>query len=155
MGIKQAEKQKSINRFVPLMGLVIALALGVIAFFISGPIVDLIADQLGREDFEKRLLSGRVYPTEEERQEALDQQFLVVQGAFAAAFWLVMFVIVMTIFASLLGDDPDEEMRLVRPREGDAKGWAKYNKQLEKLEKKRAKWAEKKRREEARKKNKN
>ncbi len=122
--VKVAEKKKARNPWLPFIGFMIAVSVGVIAYFGSPLLTELIKNQLGEAEFNSRLGSTS-------------------QGTFEAAvavfIWLVLFAVVMMIVAAAIGEDPEEEGRLLRPREGDAKAAKQYLKKLDKLEKRRGK----------------
>lgn len=132
--VKEAQKTKKMHPLLPVMGLVIAVCLGVLAYFLSPIVIDLIEKQVGEYEFNQRVGNSRQY----------------LEYAFAAFIWLVLFALAMAIVSAAIGEDPEEELRLVRPREGDVRAWRKYERAQRKMEERRMKQAKAKLRAEER-----
>lgn len=123
---KQTKKQK--HYLLPAMGLVVAVAVGALSYFVAPIVIELIRGQMGEARFDARLGD-------------FSEQNLRI--AFSVVCWFVLFALSMMIVAMLLGEDPEDEDRLVRPREGASdKEWKKYEKAIGKIRAKRAKRAE-------------
>lgn len=122
--VKVAEKKKAKNPWLPFVGFMIAVSVGVIAYFGAPILTEFVKDYIGEAEFNRRLGTTS-------------------QGTFELAvavfIWLILFATAMMIVAAAIGEDPEEEGRLLRPREGDAKAAKQYLKKLDKLEKRRAK----------------
>jgi hypothetical protein len=122
--VKEAEKVKRINPFLPFIGFVVAVSVGVIAYFVAHPLTELIKDQLAPGEFERRLGT-------------LTQENFEI--AIALVLWLLLFAVAMFIVSAGIGLDPEEADTLVPPRPGDVKGTKAYLKKLDKVEARRAK----------------
>jgi hypothetical protein len=122
-------KQKKPEHYLlPAMGLIIAVAVAVIAYLLAPITIDLIRNQMGEARFDARLGS-------------FSEQNL--QIAFTVVIWLVLFALSMMLVSALIGVDPNSEDQLVRPRENASeKEWAKYEKRLAKIRKRRQKRAD-------------
>ena len=122
--VKQAEKVKRANPFLPFIGFVVAVSVGVMAYFLAHPVTELIEDQLAPGEFQRRL------------GDISQENFEI---AVAAVLWLLLFSVAMFIVAAAIGLDPEEADTLVAPRPGDVKGTKAYLKKLDKVEARRAK----------------
>ena len=124
--VKPTQNKRKPNQFLPIMGLLIALCVGVIAYFGAPLLVDVVKDQV---DLETR------------RRMVEDEQYLTI--AFGVIIWLVSFSLLMVVVSAAFVEDPDNEERLLRPPPGSSpKELKRYYKLLEKQEKKRIKQAE-------------
>ncbi|NJL94651.1 MAG: hypothetical protein HC915_13465 [Anaerolineae bacterium] len=128
--IKQ-RKEKKINPFLPVMGLVMAVCMGAIAYFLAPEVIKLLRD------------SGIMTPGEFNARFDIqsDEEIIgsTIHYAFAVLLWFIVFGTTMTLFALAIGEDPNKEMELVQPRDGNIKKLKKYARALEKQQKKRAK----------------
>ncbi len=134
--VKDAKRKKiTAGPLLPLIGFTLAVTLGVIAYFSAPLLVDFAKTNLGEQEFEQRLAQDNI----EEGQ---------VQIAFAVVLWLALFGLTMTIVAAAIGEDPEKENAIVRPREdASPKEWKKYREEWAKVEKKRLARAEQVKRE--------
>ncbi|MFP4322758.1 MAG: hypothetical protein ACLFTK_09915 [Anaerolineales bacterium] len=134
--VKDAKRKKiTAGPLLPLVGFVLVVSLGIVAYFSSPLAVDLAREQIGPAEFDSRLAQDNI-----ERS--------MVDNAFAVLVWLVLMATTMMLVAAAIGEDPDKENTLVRPREGASeKEWQKYQKEWAKLEKKRLERAEQVKRE--------
>jgi len=127
--VKEAKKPTAPSKaLLPAMGLISALAFAVLAYFLAPYVVDLIAKQVGEQEFYNRL--GSTSRT-------------TFEYAIAVMLWLVIFSTAMFFVAALIGEDPAKEEQLVKPAPGaSAKELKAYYKKLEKIEDRRMKRAE-------------
>ena len=134
--VKDASTERRPHALLPIMGLVVAIAIGIVAYFLSPILLDIIRDQMGVQSYERRL--GRV-----------DDDTL--RYIFSGLLWLILFSICMMIVAVAIGEDPEEEARLVKPALSRAKPKEvkKYLKGITKIEDRRVKQLEEKQQREA------
>jgi|GEM_PF-1265978 len=125
--VKEAKKEKKINPFLPVLGLTLAVMMGIISFFAAPFLLDLFIDYYGEVEFNRQL--GDV-----------DRSF--VEYGFMALMFFSLFGIVMFIVAAAIGEDPEDEQRLVRPREGDVKAMKKWEAKQAKIDQRRMRRAD-------------
>lgn len=123
--VKQAEKPKPAHvKYLPAMGLIIAVIYGAMAFFIGPLLVELLADN--SQKFTDRI-------------KGYEQYF---EYGMSFVVWILLLMLTFIIVSALIGEDPEEEFRVLKPRAGDAKQTKKYIKYQEKLAKTRSKQIE-------------
>lgn len=117
--VKQAEKKKPARySILPAMGLVLAITYGVIAFFLGPILFDLAIENSA--DF---------------AQSVGDTEPRYIEIGISAVVWLLMLVLSMFIVSAAIGEDPEEEMRMIKPRADDPKAVKRYIQYQEKLAK--------------------
>lgn len=94
-----SKKPSPIRGLMPIMGLSLAVLLGVTAFFLASPLVDWARDQEGK-------IGNVVADMERDVPENLPDNSLDI--AAAVLLWLVMFSVAMTVVAAAVGPDPDK-----------------------------------------------
>jgi hypothetical protein len=117
--VKQAKKKKSGSALLPVMGFLLAIVYGVIAYYLSPVLTELLMENSAR--FESRIGD------------------MVGQFELGLSFvlWILLMAISFMMVAGLLGEDPDKEMQVLKPRPGDKKQTKRYIRYQEKLAKKR------------------
>lgn len=120
-GVTNEKNEKRSGALMPIVGLTLAIAVGVIAYFLTPMLVDFGVEQ--NETFAERI-------------EGSEQEFTL--GA-TVVVWLIVFTLGMLLVSIAIGSDPRKEDYVLHPREGDAKGYKKYQKHLEKQKAKRDK----------------
>ena len=123
------KSKKKPNQFLPVMGLLIAICVGVIAYFAAPLAIDGVKEVMGAQEYRNRIATAE------------NEKYLTY--AFGVMIWLVVFSILMLLVSAAIGEDPDKEERLLKPPPGSSpKVLKEYYKKLEQLEKKRIKQAE-------------
>lgn len=118
--VKQAEKKKKQNPFLPIIGLVIVVCFGIIAYFSSPFLVDLIRENL---------------PQIDEQVSADPDGPRNLRIAVGVMVWFILSSIFMMISAANRGKDiVQDEYSNLRPRGAEAtdKALDKYDKELSK-----------------------
>jgi len=129
--VKTAKQAKKGERLLPAMGFVIAVALAVVAWF-AAP--ELIALGKNNADINKELTGMTLQ----------EQEYF--EYAVAAFLWLALFGISMLFVSMAIGEDPQDEQLILRPREDASPKEVKaYLKKVKKMEERRLKQAEEKR----------
>lgn len=124
--VKEIGPEKaSRHGLLPVMGLVLALCFAGIAYFSAPPLIAFIQEQTGKAAFNQRI-GG-------------EENLQMLEIAFSIIIWFILLSVSMMIVAILVGEDPDEEDRILQPRLGDKKKTKKYFKDMDKMEKRRAK----------------
>jgi hypothetical protein len=114
MVVKQAEKKQKKNPFLPVIGLAIAIALGVIAYFSAPFLLDLLADN-----------SEKIALQIKDPAYKRNMTFII-----AFIIWLVTLSFMVAVVASVSSKNiVEDEYKNLQPREYDPKAIAKYEKQ--------------------------
>lgn len=116
--VKQAEKKKPARlAILPAMGMVLALTYAAMAYFLGPMLFDLLVER--SDEFALRIEGNEKY----------------FRIGLSLVIWFFMLVVSMLLVSIALGEDPEKEMRMIKPRPGDKKGTARYIKYQEKLAK--------------------
>lgn len=122
--VKQKEYKRKTNPYLPIIGLLLAVIFGVIAYFVAPYIVDFMAENLDQ-------VATRLEEENGERN---------IRIGVSIALWLAlmstyMLLVTMNVGSSLL----DEESRHVPPRSNDPKAIKKWEKEQARLRDKKRK----------------
>jgi hypothetical protein len=138
--VKQAEKIRRKSSLLPAMGLVLAVCVAVIAYFAAPLLVELLRENVGA--FNARV--GNPAEIVDTPAGAITRLRLIELGM-VVVLWLALYGLSMIVVTSALGEDPEDEERLMRPRENASeKEWERYRKRYAKLEQRRIRQAEEK-----------
>src|SRR5687768_16696377 len=124
--VKQAEKSIGIRAYFPIMGLVLAISVGVLAYFLAPELIKLLAGMefQGTPEGEFYRKLDILYSDPSQIHDALMNT--KAQLAFAALLWLIIFSTMMVFVSAAIGEDPDKEFTILQPRKGDIKGAKKF-----------------------------
>ncbi|MCL4877880.1 MAG: hypothetical protein KJ064_14585 [Anaerolineae bacterium] len=123
--VKQAQKQKPAHvKYLPAMGLVLAVTYGAMAYFIGPMVVKLLSDN--SQDFADKIKGNEQY----------------FEYGMSAIVWFLLLMLTFILVSAVIGEDPEEEFRVLKPRAGDRKQTKKYIRYQEKLAKTRTKQIE-------------
>jgi hypothetical protein len=129
--VKTAKKERKFRKIMPAMGLVIAVALGIVAWFLAPEIIDLAKKNASINE----QLTGMTLQ---------EQDYF--EYAVAAFLWLLFFGMAMLAVSIAIGEDPQEEQLILRPKEKASPREVKaYLKKVKAMEERRLKQAEAKR----------
>ena len=110
-------KKKKSNPLLPIMGLALAVLLGIVAYFVAPMALEFARDQSA--DLDKQ-----VSDFEKDPQGGLPAESF--EYVFAAVIWLVSFSLVMFITAAAIGEDPEKEsVKMMGPSPANKKAVAK------------------------------
>ena len=128
--VKVAEKQRKYRRIMPAMGLLIAVTLGILSWFLAPEIIT-FARTDGPAAVNERL----------SKMNSEELQYL--EYAATVFVWLILFGGAMLIVSIAVGEDPMEEEMILRPRENASpKEVKKYLKKVKQMEDRRLRQAE-------------
>lgn len=136
--VKEVKIERKKNPFMPVIGLLLAFVVAIIAYFASPYAVNLaenVYESQTNQNFDRRLGAN---PGSLEAERRRDQ----LEIAFAVLIWFTVYAVLMFVLAAAIGEDPATEERLVTPRLGDKKATKKFFKEQDKLQARRAKRAE-------------
>lgn len=116
--IIQQERKKPTNPYLPLIGLFLAISIGILAFGISGFLNEIILEQ---------------FPEVQAKLATEENGKYYLQGAVGVSIWFCGFVTVMSIVSmSMTSDIVDEEYSIMLPVNPTKKELAKYRKAMSK-----------------------
>ena len=133
--VKEAKKERKYQRIMPAMGFIIAVTLGVVAYFVAPEfLVFMRTDGPSHASINERL------------SDMSASEYQLMEYATMVFIWLVLFGAAMLIVAVAIGEDPREEEMILRPKEkATPKEVKQYLKKVKKMESRRLKQAEAKR----------
>ena len=116
--VKQQEHKKKVNPYLPIIGLVLAISIGLLAFGLSSVIKDPLIKQFPE-------LQDRI--TEEPESETY------IQGAIGIVIWFTGFIIAMSFVSmGLTQNIVEDEYGIMMPANPTAKDIEKYRKAMTK-----------------------
>jgi hypothetical protein len=129
--VKEAKKVRKYQRIMPAMGLIIAVTLGILSYLLAPELIS-----FARSD-------GPSAATVNERlSEMTADELQLLEYAVTVILWLVLFGVSMLIVAIAIGEDPQKEEMILRPRENASpKEVKKYLKKVKQMEDRRLKQA--------------
>ncbi|NLX09714.1 MAG: hypothetical protein GXY36_08675 [Chloroflexi bacterium] len=120
------KRKKRMKATLPLVGLLFAVLLGVVAYFLAPPLVELLEGQF--PDIEQQFDNLRA-----------DIGETPFNALIAGLLWLVMLALSVFLVAALIGEDPEKEAwKYMGPHPKDIKGMKRERKRLQKEAQKRA-----------------
>ena len=120
--VKHKEYKRKTNPYLPLIGLILAVLFGVMAYFIAPMVVDLLAENVDK-------LGPRLAEPDGERN---------ITIGIGAAIWLVLMTFYFVLVAAAAGGSSyfDDEQKILQPRSDNPKEIKEFYRQREKVLKK-------------------